>query len=374
MARKRKAYLHLGLPRSGGGFLDSALAEHAEALAAVGLDHPSISAEEMFRAAIEIRRDHRAWGYERREVEGAWAAICRRAHRGRRDVIFSQELLAGCTPAQIDLLLDALAGFEVHLIVTARDLGSQLLAAWAGSVEAGRSVSFATFRTRVMDPAREHDQAQRFWAGQDLGEVLERWGRAVRKPHRVHVVVVPRDDADPRAAVWKAVGEVVGFDAGALPLTETVPATPSAPDPAGIAVLRTVNRAVDGRLPGRTQRAVVRRYLSEGPAETATRPALPADLHDELLEIGERWRKQLAGGGYDVHGDTTWLLPAPPEPGQALPDEVPAEERLSTATDALATVLVEVARLREHNQALEERNAKLERKKRKLKKRLAASA
>lgn len=370
MARKRKAYLHVGLPRSGGGFLDSALAEHADALETLGLRHPAISTEEMFRAAIEIRRDHRAWGYERREVEGAWAAICRRAHRGRGDVVFSQELLAGCTPDQIDLLLDGLAGFEVHLVVTARDLGSQLLAAWAGSVEAGRSVSFARFRTRVMDPAREHEQAQRFWAGQDLGAVLERWGRAVRKPHRVHVVVVPRDD-EPRAAVWRSVGEVVGFDARALPLSDSGLAGSATPDPAGIAVLRTVNRAVDGRLPSRAHRAVVRRYLSEGPAETTSRPALPSDLHDELLEVGERWRKQLSEGGYDVHGDTTWLLPAPPEPGQAQPDEVPAEERLSTATDALATVLVEVARLREHNQALEQRNSKLERKKRKLKKRLA---
>ncbi len=373
MARKRKAYLHIGLPRTGGAFLDSALAEHAEALEALGVRHPAISAEEMFRAAIEIRRDHRAWGYERREVEGAWAEICRNAHRGRHDVVLSQELLAGCTPTQVDLLLDGLSGFEVHLVVTARDLGSQLLAAWAGSVEAGRSVSFARFRKRVMDPAREHEQAQRFWAGQDLGEVLERWSGAVRKAHRIHVVVVPPADQDPHEAVWRAVGEIIGFDVTMLPLDDSVPAPPTTPDAAGIAVLRTVNRAVDGRLAGRAHRAVVRRYLSEGMAEPTTRPALPADLYDDLLEVGERWRKQLADGGYDVHGDTTSLLPVRPEPGQATPDEVPAEERLSAATDVLANVLVEVARLREHNQALEERNATLERKKRKLKKRLAAS-
>lgn len=369
MARKRKAYLHIGLPRTGGAFLDSALAQHADALDAAGVCHPAISAEEMFRAAIEIRRDHRAWGYERREVEGAWAAICRRAHKGRRDVIFSQELLAACTPAQIDLLLDGLAGFEVHVVVTARDLGSQLLAAWAASVEAGRSVSFARFCKRVLDPEREHEQAQRFWAGQELGAVLERWAAAVRKPHRVHVVAVQPDAADPYDAVWSAIGAVVGFDARLLPLSGDRRA---GPDAAGIAVLRNVNRAVDGRLAARTHRAVVRRYLSEGaPADATVAPALPADLYDDLLEVGERWRKQIADGGYDVHGDTGALLPAHPEPGVPLPDEVPAEERLTTATDALANVLVEVARLREHNQVLEERNAELERKKRKLKRRLA---
>ena len=89
---KRKAYLHVGLPRAGGAFLDAALAEHADALGEHGIRHPAISAEEMFRAAIEIRRDHEAWGYQRREVEGAWAEICRQAHKGKGDVVFSQEL------------------------------------------------------------------------------------------------------------------------------------------------------------------------------------------------------------------------------------------------------------------------------------------
>lgn len=365
---KRKAYLHIGLPRTGGGFLDSALAEHAEALEAAGIRHPAISAEEMFRAAIEIRRDHKAWGYERREVEGAWAGICRRAWKGKHDVVFSQELLAACTSPQIDLLLDGLSGFEVHVVITARDLGTQMIAAWAGSVEAGRSVSFGRFRQRVTDPAREHDQAQRFWAGQELGEVLERWSAAVRKPHRLHVVVVPTDAGDPHEAVWSALGHIVGFDAARLPLTDE-PA--GGPDAAGIAVLRTVNRAVDGRLAGRTHRAMVRHYLSEGVvADDVTPPAIPHDLHELLLETGERWRKQLADGGYDVHGDTAALLPLEPDPAAVLPDDVPVEDRLSTATDALANVLVEVARLREHNQALEQKTAKLERKRKKLKRKL----
>jgi hypothetical protein len=366
---RRKAYLHLGLPRTGGAFLDSALAEHADALEAAGLRHPAISAEEMFRAAIEVRRDHQSWGYERREVEGAWAEICRRAQKGRHDVVFSQELLAACTPPQIALLLDSLGGFEVHLVITARDPATQMVAAWAGSVEAGRSVSFSRFRQRVMDPTREHDQTQRFWAGQDLGAVITRWSKAIGEPQRIHVIAVPAGEADPRQAIWSALGEIVGFDASRLPLALS---TSSAPNPASIAVLRQVNRAVDGRLPTRAHRVVVRRYLSEGAStDEITAPAIPADLYDALLTLGERWRKELADGGYDVRGDTADLLPAPSEPTAALPDDVPAEERLSTATDALANVLVEVARLREHNQALEQHNAKLEKKRKKLKRKLA---
>lgn len=279
---KRKAYLHIGLPRTGGGFLDSALAEHAEALEAAGVRHPAISAEEMFRAAIEIRRDHKTWGYQRREVEGAWAGICRRAWKGRHDQVFSQELLAGCTPPQIDLLLDGLHGFELHAFVTAREPGSQLLPDWVGP---------------------------------DLGEVLAAWSPAIR-PDRLHVVVVP--DADPDQAVWTAFGEIVGFDAAALPLAATW---------------------------------------------TATRPVRRRPYPD-LLEVGERWRKQLADGGYDVRGDAAALLP--------VEMAGPVDEAV-VSSGALADVLAEVTRLRAHNQALAERNAELERKKKKLKRKLAAA-
>ncbi|GAA4374025.1 hypothetical protein [Nocardioides caricicola] len=166
---KRKAYLHIGPPRTGGGFLDSALAAHAAELEAAGVRHPAISAEEMFRAAIEITRDHKAWGYQRREVEGAWAEICRRARKGKSDVVFSQELLATSTAAQVDLLLDGLAGFEVHVVVTARESGL----------------------------------------------VLDAWKHAVR-PERWHEIVVPSTDAE--QAVWTAFAAVVGFDPTGLDL------------------------------------------------------------------------------------------------------------------------------------------------------------
>lgn len=283
---KRKAYLHIGPPRTGGGFLDSALTEHADALEAMGVRHPAISAEEMFRAAIEIRRDHRAWGYQRREVEGTWDGICRRAWKGRHDVVFSQELLAACTPEQIDLLLDGLHGFQVHVVVTAREPGAQLLPDWVGP---------------------------------DLGEVLHAWSPVVR-PDRLHVVVVP--ETEPERAVWTAFGEIVGFDAAALPLA---------------------------------------------PHWTATRQ-VPRRAYPDLLEVGERWRKQLADGGYDVRGDSAALLPVE---GADVVDE-PVDERV-VSSGALADVVAEVTRLRRHNQALAERNAELERKRKKLKRKLAAA-
>ena len=80
---KRKAFLHIGPTHSGSDFLDEALALHADALAGQRIRRPAKSADEMLRAALEIRRVHKSWGYKRREVEGAWSAICRRAYQGQ---------------------------------------------------------------------------------------------------------------------------------------------------------------------------------------------------------------------------------------------------------------------------------------------------
>lgn len=186
MARQR-AYLHIGLPHSGGDLLDAALREHADRLAGPGVDKvrlPARSVEEMFNAAVEIRREHRAWGLRRKDVEGAWALLCRRAIKNKDTVVLGHDLLAGCTSDEIALLVDQLPGCAVHVIVT----------------------------VGAPDP-----RVSLFPDDHDLGSVLERWSVAVKSPDRVHVVVV--QPGAPQTA-WRAFGEIIGFDA-ALPLPST---------------------------------------------------------------------------------------------------------------------------------------------------------
>ncbi|HEU4812467.1 MAG TPA: hypothetical protein VFT00_10035 [Nocardioides sp.] len=371
---RRKAFLHIGVPGAGGALLDSVLLEHADTLREQGVEHPAHSADEMFRAALEITRDHKAWGYRRREVEGTWAEIYRRASKHRGPVVVGQELLAAATPEQIALMVDGLAGFEIHVVLTTRDPASQVVAGWAASVESGRSVSFPKFCRRVLDPAREHEQAQEFWSGQDLGDILDRWEAVVSRPEHVHVVVLPRDEAAQRAALLAAFGEIVGFDAARLPVTTELLTT--SVDRAGVEVTRTVNRAIAAHGEGPAQRAVLRRYLPEGMVVAGGGPGwVPANLHDEVGELADGWAARIKGGGYDVHGDVSDLWPVRPEE-RALPRllDVSTEERLETATNALAEMLVEVARLREHNAVLEAHALKLDRKQKRLKRRLAAAA
>ena len=138
-------------------------------------------------------------------------------------VVVGHELLAGATPDEIALLVDGLAGTEVHVVVLA-------------GVPDGRVGLFP-------------DEL-------DLGSVLDRWAAAISSPDRLHVVVT--DPADATVA-WRALGSLVGFDADRLAL----------PDPAGLVVaggrgLAAADRRVRRRprRPRRARRA--RRGLGQG--------------------------------------------------------------------------------------------------------------
>lgn len=192
---KRTAYLHIGLPHSSGPLYTAALTFHADALAAQGLGQPAGSDDELFRAAVELRRDHTAWGLRRKHVEGTWAEIGRRAYRAGTDVVISHELLAGCTADEVALLLDGLAGLKVRVILTA-----------------------SAPDTRVPYFPDDHD----------LATAADRWTGHLRSRDRLHVVV--SDPADPQRG-WEALGQIVGFDAATLPLPDPATLVPAGEEP-----------------------------------------------------------------------------------------------------------------------------------------------
>jgi hypothetical protein len=197
---KQKGFLLVGLPHTGVPLLTAALEQHRDALMEYGVRAPARSADEAFRAAVELRREHKAWGLRRRDVEGTWTGICRRALKHRDAFVVGHELLAGAATDEIALLVDALRGAQLHVVVLA-------------GVPDGRIGLFP-------------DEL-------DLAGVLDRWERAVTGPDRMHVVVT--DPTDP-AVAWHALGVLVGFDAERHPL----PAPATAVKPADTASLRLI--------------------------------------------------------------------------------------------------------------------------------------
>jgi len=170
MSKKRKAWIHVGLPGAG-DILEPALAHHHHALRDLGFAPLAQNSAQSFRAAVEIMRNHQEWGLRRSEVEGQWTRLVGLGIAEKADLLFSQPMLAAATPGQIALLVDALHGFRVHVVVTT--------------------------------------------GTGDAAAVLDRWGTVVRKPERLHLLdVAGKDDR----AVWKAFGRLVGFGTASLQL------------------------------------------------------------------------------------------------------------------------------------------------------------
>jgi hypothetical protein len=176
---KRKVYLHVGATGGPGDFIEAALLTHRDTLETLDVRCPVEHADDSFRAVLDILRTHKRWGYRRREIEGAWNAICRRVLKAKdkHPVVISQPLLDGAEPDQIDLLVDQLSGCAVHVVL-------------------------------VTGPETPPETAQ---------ELVQRWTRAVKKPERMHLIEA--DAATSREEIWRRLGEIVGFGTTSMPVT-----------------------------------------------------------------------------------------------------------------------------------------------------------
>ena len=86
-------------------------------------------------------------------------------------------------------------------------------------------------------------------------------GSRSMRENRVHVIAVPKE-ADPRASIWAAFADVVGFDASVFAPDVARCSQPSL-GTTEVAVLRGVNEAIDGRIEGQLRRTVVKRYFAD---------------------------------------------------------------------------------------------------------------
>ncbi|GAA5106611.1 hypothetical protein GCM10023339_03750 [Alloalcanivorax gelatiniphagus] len=114
------------------------VSEMTDALALGGVAVPDVDADAFEHAGIEIRRSHKAAGLKRKQVEGAWAKVCRRAWKTRSDCFVSIPSFFAATPEQAALALDGLADFKVVLVVTS-GFTAEPPAAWLSQVKDGRT-------------------------------------------------------------------------------------------------------------------------------------------------------------------------------------------------------------------------------------------
>ncbi len=338
MTERQPLYLHIGMPKSGSTYLQSLLEDHRPVLRAHGFTYPDAGREAMFHAALEMAGRPDQWGLSDETVAGAFDRVLDAGRRDGGTVLVSHEILSAATRKEIDRIGARLEGFDLHIVVTTRDLARTVAAQWQERVKNGVDETYAQFAAAVLSqrPADMTSTAQGFWHGHNVPWVLTRWERLV-PPDRVHVVVTPDRSAGP-GALWHRFADAVGLPADVLdPLSGAV--ANESLGTAQVALLRQTLAASGLEQPWIA--LVGKRWFAQTvlPRARSARPVTPAPVAEALGEVAETWIAELGSRGYSIHGDLAELRPAVPPPGTPHPDDVTADDLVRDLPDLLGEML-----------------------------------
>ena len=334
MTFPRRLFLHVGCPKTGTTFLQDTIWASRERLATTGLLLPLRHFQDHFFVTLAVREqlDPSLDSPEAHNVLERLLSDLDQSTSPR--ILVSHELLAPATAEQAGRLRARLSDFEIHVILTVRDLQRQIPAAWQQQIQQRGLVSYERFCAAVVDDDR---QAAYFWDRQDPVAVAERW-RGDLPPNRVHVVTVPPPGTDPELLLQRYC-RVLGIEPADLNRDVSRPN-----ESLGLAqaeLLRRINVALGDRLPhpraghSRIAKAYFARQVLA--PQGGRRPMLPTDLSDWCHDTSKRIVDGLAGAGYDIVGELTDLLPAMATDPVDL--TVSDRELVEAAVDALADML-----------------------------------
>lgn len=348
----KRVLLHVGTPKTGTSYLQDVLFRNRPILAEHGILYPADRFDEHFLAALDLMR--LPWGGLEVQAVGAWDRLAATVREHDGTAIVSHEILATASRSQADRALRSLghgSGTEVHLVLSVRDLVRQIPAEWQENLKHRSMLSYATFLEQIRDPAREGRIPTWFWGVQEVPEILDRWGHDL-PPERIHLVTVP-PPGGPRDLLWQRFSRTFGLDGVPLDL-EVERVNPSLGVPE-TALIRRINRAVNGELDSSTYRPLVRELLAHRTLSRRTRSprlALPPDVHPWARDLQTSWVEEIRARGYDVVGDLADLTGPPPPARFADPDRPAQRQVANAAVDAIKALLVENARLVTAEQAV----------------------
>ncbi|MFZ0323492.1 MAG: hypothetical protein WAN48_05085 [Actinomycetes bacterium] len=348
----RRAYLHVGAPKTGTTYLQGVLWRNQDALEVAGL-----------LVVGGRRRDHYLAGHDLRDMPfepgdpgldwtGTWDALAKLAVASDvESVIVSDEHLASLKPAQVQRAVDALAPREVHVIYATRNLSGLMPSEWQEYVKHRSKLTFEAWSKKVLGSATR-GPGRWFWSVHDPVDVVDRWATAVPREH-IHVMTMPPRSAGPHE-LWRRFAAIIGIDPEAATDFEV-----EANTSLGLAeteLLRRVNQALPDDFPRWHQTGLARDVLASkilGARSASGRPQLPAPLHEKLAERAAAAVSGLRASGCDVVGDLDDLVvPETPEPGD--PPATDADV-LDAAVDAVSGLLVQMAWMRDDRQRWEGR-------------------
>ena len=323
-----RVFLHVGLPKTGTTFLQTAMWANRRRLREQGILYPGTNRFDHFHALQHVRgKDERHGGAH----AGAWDRLAEELGSWDGVGLVSHEFFCMATRRQRHLVVQGLQPAEVHVVVTARAYPLQFPAIWQEALKMTYDGGLDQFMEEAFAGKR---QGAWGWSSQDLPVILRRWSKVV-PPARIHVVTAP-PPGSPRELLWERWCQTLGIDDTGFDLDVSLPNQSLGAEQA--ALLLRVKPFLSGPLlDGPTRHRWVRRYFGHEVLvpQAGSRFAPSAEYADELRRRSDAAISKIRKRGYDVVGDLNDLAADAPAMNGPHPDRVGDKELLDVAARAI---------------------------------------
>jgi hypothetical protein len=335
--RARRAYLHIGAPKTGTTYLQQVLWTNRKALSQAGVLYPYGYANEHFHAMLDVR-NLRWGGAPADRFAGTWDRVAERVREWTGDTaLLTNEVLAGASVETVRRIAESLQPYEVHVVFTARDFARQMVSDWQEHIKHKHSPTLEDFVTDLREYGLHAPPpfGEMFWGLHDAAYVLSRWDKVVPAGH-IHLVTIPSSDG-PTDALWQGFCSVTGLDPDGY--TQPVERANRSVGLVEAELLRRLNKHVK-QLDERGYDVFVRQRLAQLLAGRSPNPALPSAHHEWVLERSHELVAALEPRGYDVVGDLKELVPDLDRHRDYVPTaELPSGAMLASSIIALSSML-----------------------------------
>ncbi|GAA1501757.1 hypothetical protein [Nocardioides humi] len=338
----QRVVLHIGTMKSGTSFLQNVLGENKAELAERGVLFPGRRWRRQVRAVRELIA-YGGPGQPPMPPAGYWQQLVDEIRAWPGTAVVSMEYLAPRDERQIQRIRKTFPESRVEAVLTCRDLGRNVPAMWLESMQNGGVTGWEDYVAALGTRKDGTESTARFWRHQDVPTIASRWAKALDKG-ALSLVTVPPPGA-PGDLLWRRFAEVLGTDPDAVGLD--VRSNPSIDLPSALLLLELNRRfRPDGKgdLPPFYDRLVKHQVAKRG---LSLREGGGQRLgYDDpwVRAKGEEQVTRLRKARHRVVGDLDELRPVP-VPGLQ-PADVPAEDVLRAAVDALEIALSRWSRSR----------------------------
>jgi hypothetical protein len=330
----RTVYLHVGTAKSGTTYVQRVLARNRKLLQDHGLLYPGDRSSH-FWESMDLRGAGFK-GYEYPEAQGAWDRVVAEVEGFAGDVLISHESLANTPPKLIQKAVESFPGREVRVLVTCRDLGRLVPAAWQEAVKNRNQQTYGEYLDMVFDSWNDGDTVGNafFWRAQNLIALVRRWS-AVVGAENIRLVTVPAPGTDPDE-LWRRFQRAA--DLPELEYDVAVSASNASLGTAETELLRRMQPhfpdeltwpMYERRIKGRFVRTDLSLHTTGG------KLTVPEKYREQADRIADQMIGAMRDSGCTVVGDLEDLRPAY-LPVVQLPDDVSTEQLLELSLRLIA--------------------------------------